>query len=121
LKLKVTIEGKTYEVEVEVLDEAEGLQEPEPKPAAPAASPRTLSQNNAWNSEGTISRSPVMGLVVRVNVQPGQAVAAGELLAVLEAMKMETNIVAPRAAKVKAVHIAAGEAVKLNQILIELE
>jgi len=62
-----------------------------------------------------------MGLVIKVNVRPGQAVEAGELVLVLEAMKMETNVTAPRAAIVKSVHVAAGDPVKLNQVLLELE
>jgi biotin carboxyl carrier protein len=62
-----------------------------------------------------------MGLAARVHAQPGQAVAVGELLLVLEAMKMETNITAMRAGTMKAVHVAAGDAVKVNQVLLELE
>jgi methylmalonyl-CoA carboxyltransferase small subunit len=48
-------------------------------------------------------------------------VEAGELVLVLEAMKMETNVTAPHAAIVKSVHVAAGDPVKLNQVLLELE
>jgi biotin carboxyl carrier protein len=62
-----------------------------------------------------------MGLVIKVNVRPGQAVEAGELVLVLEAMKMETNVTAPRAATVKSVHVAPGDPAKLNQVLLELE
>ncbi len=75
----------------------------------------------AWDSEGKICRSPVMGLVIKVNVEPGQAVEAGELVVVLEAMKMETNLAAPRAGIVKSLHVKPGDPVKVNQLLLEME
>ena len=65
--------------------------------------------------------SPVTGLVIKVNVEPGQAVEAGALMVVLEAMKMETNVTAPRAGTVKSVHVKPGDPVKVNQLLMEIE
>ena len=62
-----------------------------------------------------------MGLVIKVNVEPGQAVEAGEVLMVLEAMKMETNMTAPRAGTVKSVHVKPGDPVKVDQLLVEFE
>jgi len=62
-----------------------------------------------------------MGLVIKVNVQPGQTVAENELMMVLEAMKMETNVTAPHAGTVKAVHVKPGDSVKVEQLLIEFE
>ena len=66
-------------------------------------------------------RSPVTGLVIKVNAQPGQSVKEHELLLVLEAMKMETNVTAPHAGIVKKIHVASGDSVKPNQILVECE
>lgn len=60
-------------------------------------------------------------LSVRTCVQPGQTVKLDDLLVVLEAMKMETSLTAPIAGTVKSVKVAAGEAVKLHQILVEFE
>jgi methylmalonyl-CoA carboxyltransferase small subunit len=123
LKLKITIDGKAYAVDVEILEDEES-------PVAPAAGARVgahategrgTSQLEAWDSEGRICRSPVMGLVIKVNVLPGQAVEPGELLVVLEAMKMETNMTAPHAGIVKSVHVKPGDPVKLDQMLLELE
>jgi methylmalonyl-CoA carboxyltransferase small subunit len=54
-------------------------------------------------------------------VQPGQQLQLDDLLVVLEAMKMETSLTAPIAGKVKSVKVAAGDAVKLDQILVEFE
>jgi len=116
LKLQITIDGKTYEVDVEVLEEDESPQIPSHTHhrAMPAA-------GGAWDAEERVCRSPVMGLVIKVSVQPGQAIESGEQLMILEAMKMETNVTAPRAATVKSVHVAQGDSVKVDQVLIELE
>ena len=128
MKLQITIDGKAYEVDVEVLEDEESA--PTPNFAqhhaahannSHAAGSHAQDQSAAWDSDGKICRSPVMGLVIKVNVRPGQAVEAGELVLVLEAMKMETNVTAPRAATVKSVHLAPGDPAKLNQVLLELE
>jgi len=120
LKLEITIDGKAYQVEVEVLEdeEAGGVSK---SAAWPAARTADSHAQEAWDSEGKICRSPVMGLVILVKVAPGQAVEAGELMLVLEAMKMETNVPAPRAGIVKSVNVKVGEPVKLNQVLLEME
>jgi methylmalonyl-CoA carboxyltransferase small subunit len=125
LKLQITIDGKVYEVDVEVLDENA---DPEPPLRAPrhaaslaSGSAHPPANNSAWDSDGKIARSPLMGLVIKVNAKPGQHVDAGEVLLTLEAMKMETNIAAPHAGIVKSIHVAQGNSVKQNQILAELE
>ena len=65
-------------------------------------------------------RAPMTGKVVAVQVQVGETVAEGALLAILEAMKMEYRLVAPRAGQVEAVHCRAGELVDLGQPLVTL-
>ena len=65
-------------------------------------------------------RAPMPGLVLRVLVKPGDAVEAGQGVAVLEAMKMENELKAPAAGTVAAVHAGAGAAVGKNDLLIEL-
>jgi pyruvate carboxylase subunit B len=65
--------------------------------------------------------APMPGLIVRVNVEPGDTVAAGEGLVVMEAMKMENELRAAGPGKVKAVHARAGEAVDKGALLVELE
>jgi methylmalonyl-CoA carboxyltransferase small subunit len=72
-------------------------------------------------ADARVYRSPVAGLVVRVNVGTGQAVHVNDVLLVLEAMKMETSVAATTAGKLKCVHVAQGEAVKINQVLLEFE
>lgn len=68
-----------------------------------------------------VLRAPMPGLVVRVQAQPGQAVAAGSGIVVLEAMKMENELRAPAAGVVKAVRVAPGEAVEKGQVLVEFD
>jgi methylmalonyl-CoA carboxyltransferase small subunit len=131
LKLQITIGGKTYEAEVEVLEDDESPREPsyqtyQPVPAAPQPVSLPVARTETQVTEGNIHdekicRSPVMGLVIKVNVKPGQSVLAGDLMMVLEAMKMETNVTAARTGIVKSVRVAPGESVKLNQIVVEFE
>jgi len=71
--------------------------------------------------ECKICRSPVTGLVIAVNVEPGQTVQANDVLFVLEAMKMENQVSAPHAGTVKAVNVVAGNSVKVHQVLLEFE
>ncbi len=120
MKLQITIDGKAYEVDVEVLEDEDGAMAPS-RPTHHAPNAATQSFGGAWDSEGKVCQSPVTGLVIKVNVRPRQTVAAGELMLVLEAMKMETNVTAPHAATVKNVYVAPGDPVKLNQVLVECE
>jgi methylmalonyl-CoA carboxyltransferase small subunit len=128
LKLKITVDGKVYEVDVEVA-EPEQQQPgyvpptgparlpgavPVPPPPAPAASAPVAD-------ESKVSRSPISGVVVRVAVQPGQAIQVNDVLLVLEAMKMETVITSPRAGKIARVNVGVGDAVQAGQVLVEFE
>lgn len=114
MKLQVTVEGKSYEVEVEVLEEHDGVR------TAPFQSAQIHAAGSSDGSE-KVCRSPVTGLAIKVNVEPGQQVQPGDLILVLEAMKMETNITAHSAGRVKSVHVAAGDSVKEHQVLVEFE
>jgi methylmalonyl-CoA carboxyltransferase small subunit len=130
LKLKIGIDGKQYEVDVEILedDTASGSYLPPHGPpttvqsvavSAPGMSSVPPVQNNV--DEAKVARSPVAGIVNKVNVQAGQLLQANDLMMVLEAMKMETNITAPAAGKVRQVNVAHGDGVKVNQVLVEFE
>jgi pyruvate carboxylase subunit B len=68
-----------------------------------------------------VLKAPMPGLVVRVLVEPGQAVAAGEGLVVLEAMKMENELKAPGPGTVGRVEVAAGQAVERGQVLLHFD
>lgn len=131
MQLTLTIDGKKYVVDVEVL-EGEEIRMPEVSPAttstiqsgqAVVAPPRPQAPAPVQDGlpDDKVCRSPIAGIVQRINVQPGQQLQVNDLLVVLEAMKMETNITAHTAGKVKKILAAVGEAVKSGQPLIEFE
>lgn len=137
MKLKVTVQGVAYEVDVEVLDAGEGflpppsplpsVQMPARAPAAPGAPaalpprPAGPAPAPAAGGAGGAVNSPIAGTVVEVKCKPGDAVAEGQVLIVLEAMKMNTSIAAPAAGTVAKVPVAVGDAITEQQVLVELE
>jgi pyruvate carboxylase subunit B len=82
---------------------------------------RSLTSGGDHRRTAEVLRAPMPGLVVRVEAKPGDRVAAGAGLVVLEAMKMENELKAPGPARVKSVRVAAGEAVEKGQVLVEFE
>ena len=124
MKYKVTINGRTYEVEVNngqaiLLDEYETVAPvaapvaaaPEAAPAAPAAAPVVVGAGEKVNA-------PMPGTILKVNVSQGQAVKEGDVLCVLEAMKMENEIMAPKAGTVTQVVVAKGSSVNTGDVLV---
>ena len=89
--------------------------------SVPAAAPANAPAAAETAGEDKLCRSPVTGVVIKVNVAPGQTVAANDLLLVLEAMKMETNVTAHSAGKVKSVRVGIGDPVKVNSVVVEFE
>jgi biotin carboxyl carrier protein len=135
MKLRITVEGKSYDVDVEVLDDHVSSfpapsstsspvasvmpvsvpQSPSPSPSkAPSTVPSISSSERAV-------KAPIVGTIIQVKVAPGDSVVLNQVVLVMEAMKMETNVASPFAGKVKAVCISTGDAVKAGQVLIELE
>lgn len=120
MQLKVTVNGVAYDVEVEV--------EEEPQPTLGAIfmtgggfSPPQVSAPAAGASADSNSvQAPLSGTVARVLVEEGQGIEAGDVVIVLEAMKMETEITAPHAGTVSAILVSAGEAVTGGQVLVQL-
>jgi methylmalonyl-CoA carboxyltransferase small subunit len=128
MKLRITIDGRTYDAEVEIIETEESVspvQSYAPAPASyvPMAMPVSPGQRNGSDSgaDDKICFSPVTGLVITVNVEPGQEVQPNDLLLVLEAMKMETRVTATHARTVKSVNVVPGNPVRLHQALIEFE
>ncbi len=124
MKYVVNLNGKNYEVEVTeqqavVLGVSEAAAAPAPAQApaaAPAAAPAPASQ--AVSAEGTTIPSPMPGSILNVNVTVGQAVKAGDVLMILEAMKMENDISAPCDGTVKQILVTKGSTVNTDDILI---
>ncbi len=129
MKYKVTLNGRTYEVEVEagkamLTDEYEAYAPapaaPEaPAAAAPAAAPAAAAAP-AVTAAGEPVNSPMPGTILRVEVAQGAAVKEGQLLVVLEAMKMENEILAPRDGTVAQVVVQKGSHVETGSPLIVL-
>ena len=128
MKYKVTLNGRTYEIEVEagkamLLDEYEAIAPAAPAaapvaaaaaPAAPAAAPAAPAVTGA----GDAVTAPMPGTILKVNVQNGQAVKAGQGLVVLEAMKMEIEIMAPKDGTVTQVVVSKGASVDTGAPLV---
>ena len=129
MKLRITIEGKTYEAEVEILEDEESEHPYVPYTPAPVSytpppislPPVPAAVIDAGVDGGKVCRSPVTGLVIQVNVDPGQHVQSNEVLMVLEAMKMENQVTATHAGTVKSVNVVPGSSVKVHQVLLEFE
>jgi methylmalonyl-CoA carboxyltransferase small subunit len=123
VKFKLTIDGKTYEVDVEATEPQH--QRPMLTGAASPAPPRASTPCPAPApagddvDEGKVCRSPIAGVVVKVSAQAGQAIQANDVLMVLEAMKMETTITSPVAGKVAKVNVAVGDPVQGGQVVVE--
>ena len=130
MKLNIAIDGQMYEVEVEVAedDDQPQMQDNRPTPAATTIQSVVLrtphkpgSFPDSDHHETKLCRSPLAGIVVQVPVAAGQYLQVNDLMVLLEAMKMETAVTAPRAGTVKSVNVAPREPVKLNQVLVEFD
>lgn len=125
--LRITVEGKAYDVQVELLDEGNSPA-PAPRRSAPAraasaapvkAAAKAIKAAPAAGGAGTVA-SPLAAVVVSVDVAVGDAVEAGQKVATLEAMKMNTIVSAVSAGTVKAILVAAGDGVEEGQALVEI-
>ena len=119
---RVTVNGVAYDVVVEELAEgavAAPVAAPAPKatPAAPKAAPTPKATGTAG---ATVVKAPMPGTLVKVNVKVGDAVKKGDVLCVLEAMKMENDIMAPADGVVASVEAAQGASVATDAVLVTL-
>lgn len=125
-KLRVTVDGKSYEVTVEMADEAGSPAAPAPPVMAPSAPPPPVASApppaapKVTGGPGAVT-SPLAGRVIAIQAAPGQSVKAGEQLLTIEAMKMNTAVNAPRDGKVAEILTTVGSAVDEGQVLLRLE
>ncbi len=110
----VTVDGRTYQVVVAPGGEVTHVQHA-PTPAASAAAPAPAAGGVARNVP-----APLAGNIFRVNVAAGQAVKSGDVIMILEAMKMETEVRSPEAGVVQAVLVKEGDAVQVGDVLLTL-
>ncbi len=130
MKYKVTLNGKTYEVEVEVgkvvlLDEYEACAPAAAPaataaPAAPAAPAAAPAPAPVALSDGEPVNAPMPGNILRIDVKEGDKVKAGQTLLILEAMKMENEIAAPKDGTVVQIATSKGAVVETGTPLIVL-
>jgi biotin carboxyl carrier protein len=123
---RITVDGKQYNVTVEDLSEGSSMLYPtpgsmtipSPQPAAPAAAaPAPVAKTAAGAGDVT---STLGGVVESIAVSVGQAVAQGDKVVTIEAMKMKTPMIAHRGGTVTAIHVKAGDAVEAGQALLSI-
>jgi biotin carboxyl carrier protein len=116
MRLELQIAGKRFNVEVA----AESVEAKGRKRAL--SSIQSFPVPDIDSAEGDhICRSPVNGIVAQVLVQVGDIVRVHDSMLVLEAMKMQTKLTARVSGRLKCVHVAPGQAVRANQVLLEFE
>lgn len=124
-KYNINVNGKSYQVEVE---EVGNTSAPSAAPSAPVQSAPSPAAAPAPSAPASASPGPVAGAmsapmpgtILDVKVSEGQSVKTGDILIILEAMKMENEIVAPSDGKVIKVHTSKGAAVSTGDALITL-
>ena len=119
----ITINGVTYAVEVEEVNGA--VSAPTAAPVAPVAAPKAApapaaAPKAAGKAGSVVVKAPMPGNINKVNVKPGDAVKKGDVLIVLEAMKMENDVCAPEDGTVASVEVAKGATVETDAVLVTL-
>ena len=127
MKYKVTLNNRVYEVEVEqgeamLVDEYELAAPAAPTPAAAAAAPVAAAAPAAAAAPvavaaGEAVKSPMPGNILKINVTQGQQVNEGDVIMVLEAMKMENEIVATRSGTIAQIAVSKGAVVETGAVL----
>ena len=116
-KYNVTVNGTAYEITLEVADAAEiKATAPAAAPAA-APAPAAVAAPTAAPANGETVTAPMPGTILAVKVSNGAAVEKGDVLMVLEAMKMENEIVAPADGTVASVNVTKGSSVETGAVL----
>ena len=141
MKYVATLNGKKYEIEIERVEEYKPLDRgvtvnapapilakaaaPAPAPAAaaapaPAPAPAPAAAPAPASAGGQSVDAPMPGKILDIKVKAGDAVSFGQCVVVMEAMKMETEIVAPAAGTVASVNVSVGDAVDTGAVLVTL-
>ena len=119
-KYKITINGKEYEMDVELMDGSAPAAKAPAKASKPAAAAPSVSKAAPVAAEGA-TVSPMPGTILKVNVKEGDTVKAGDSVVILEAMKMENDITAPKDGVVKKLFVFEKQAVAKGEALFEVE
>ena len=112
---KIKVNGKSYRVELEAIEEVASEAVTEVK-AAPTAAPKTVS-----SGEGTPVLAPIQGGVVDVKVSVGAKVKKGDVLVIIEAMKLENEVLSPVDGEVSEIVVTKGKAVTAKELLLTIK
>ena len=124
----ITVNGVTYVVNVEeVANGAPAVSAPAPTPApapvstpTPAPTPAPTAPKSTGAAGAVTVKAPMPGNIMKINVKSGAAVKKGDVLVVLEAMKMENDICAPQDGVVASVEVSQGATVETDAVLVTL-
>ena len=120
-RFNVTVNGVSYDVLVEEVGAtAQAPAAPAAPVAAPAQAPAAPKAAPAGNAGAVAVKAPMPGTIMKVNVTVGQAVKKGDVLCVLEAMKMENDICAPQDGTIASVNVQKGASVASEEVLVTL-
>lgn len=124
-KFVISVNGKSYDVEV--TEVADGQPKVEKQTAAPAASapvapkaPARVEQTQAAPAGAAKVTAPMPGTILKVTIEQGQSVKKGQVLLILEAMKMENEIMAPGDGTVASIHVSKGSKVNAGDIMVSI-
>ena len=135
MKFKITLNGKNYEIEVETIEpmtlseytaeapvvEAAPVNSPAPVAEATAPAAPQASAAPAVSGDGEPIKAPMPGTIVNVNVTVGQAVKEGDVLVVIEAMKMENEVTSPKSGTVTQIVAQKGSSVETDAVLVVIK
>ena len=116
-RFNITVNGKAYDVAVEEVGAGSAPAAAPVQAAAPAAAPAPA----AALAGGTSVKAPMPGNILEVKVNSGDTVSEGQVLMVLEAMKMENDIVAPKAGTIASVNVKKGDSVNRDDLLASIQ
>ncbi len=118
---RITVNGTAYDVAVEELGAGAPAAAPVAAPVAAAPAPTPAATPAASGTAGSITvQSPMPGKILSVKSSVGASVKKGDVILVLEAMKMENEVVAPEDGTVASINVAAGDAVEAGDTLATL-
>lgn len=117
----ITVNGNVYDVTVEENVGGAVAMPKAPVKTAPAAAPKASAAPGATGTQGGVKvNAPMPGKILAVKANVGQAVKKGDVLLVLEAMKMENEVVAPEDGTVASINVAVGDSVEAGTVLATL-
>ena len=132
-KLRITVDGKIYDVEVEVIQDDDSqilpsyyhqsipqfggpVQQPKPNVPTPVAPKKTAGK--VPSSDNNTLTSPINGVVLEIPVKIGQNVKENDTVLILEAMKMKTNISSPFSGTIDTIEVNQGDTIEAGDVLI---